>query len=116
MSRDDRDKWIDGVHVAFTYCGTDGIIRDMNPEAAATFAESGGAKLIGQSALDCHPGDSRSKLQGLLDEHRLNVYTIEKDGRKKLIYQAPVTEGGRFIGIVEISLPIPEEIPHFKRN
>jgi len=116
MSRDDRDKWIDGVHVAFTYCDTDGIIRDMNPAAAATFAESGGAKLIGQSALDCHPGDSRSKLQGLLDEHRLNVYTIEKDGRKKMIYQAPVTEGGQFIGIVEISLPIPEEIPHFKRN
>ena len=37
MSRDDRDKWIDGVHVAFTYCDTDGIIRDMNPAGGSHF-------------------------------------------------------------------------------
>jgi hypothetical protein len=116
MSNDNRDKWINGVHVAFTYCDADGIIRDMNPEAAVTFADSGGEKLIGQNALDCHTGTSRSKMQDLLDRQGLNVYTIEKDGHKKLIYQAPVMEDGNYIGIVEISLPIPEEIPHFKRN
>jgi hypothetical protein len=116
MSNDNRDKWIKGVNVAFTYCDAEGIIRDMNPVAAATFAESGGEKLIGKNALDCHPGASRSKMQDLLDQQLLNVYTIEKDGRKKMIYQAPVTEDGKYIGVVEISLPIPEEIPHFKRN
>lgn len=116
MSSEDRDKWIDGAQAAFTYCDAEGIIRDMNPAAASIFAKSGGATLIGQSALDCHPGISRSKLQNLLDDPHLNVYTIEKDGQKKLIYQAPVLEGGQFVGIVEISLPIPEVIPHFKRN
>ncbi len=116
MSNDNRDKWINSVHVAFTYCDPEGIIRDMNPAAAATFSESGGEKLIGQNALECHPEASRAKMQELLDQQRLNVYTIEKDGHKKLIYQTPVMEDGKFAGIVEISLPVPDEIPHFKRN
>lgn len=116
MSLNYRDKWVDGVQVAFTYCDAEGIILDMNPTAADTFATSGGMKLVGQSALECHPGTSRSKLQDLLDNPHLNVYTIEKDGHKKMIYQAPVMDGDHFIGIIEISLPIPEEIPHFKRN
>ena len=31
-----------------------------------------------------------------------NVYTIEKGGRKKLIFQAPWFEGGAFAGLVEL--------------
>jgi hypothetical protein len=46
----------------------------------------------------------------------LNVYTIEKDGVKRLIYQAPRYEGGEYQGIVELSLPIPFELPHFVRS
>ena len=66
--------------------------------------------------LDCHPEPGRSKLKDLIDHPRVNVYTIEKNGHKKLIYQAPVMDGENFMGIVEISLPIPNDIPHFIRS
>ncbi len=44
-------------------------------------------------------------------------YTREKAGKKKLIYQTPWfdTEGAA-AGIVECSMELPEEIPHFVRD
>ena len=41
---------------------------------------------------------------------------IEKNGVKKLIYQAPWYEEGVYRGIVELSLPIPFDLPHFVRS
>jgi hypothetical protein len=35
---------------------------------------------------------------------------------KKLIYQAPWTVAGELREIVELSLPVPFEIPHFVRS
>ena len=75
-----------------------------------------GRALIGKSILDCHPERARELFEELLRTERLNVYTIEKDGVKKLIYQAPWYEGGVFRGIVELSLPMPWEVPHFVRS
>ena len=37
MSSDDRDKWIDGVHVAFTYCNAEGIIRGYESDSSSHF-------------------------------------------------------------------------------
>jgi hypothetical protein len=45
-----------------------------------------------------------------------NVYTIEKQGQKKIIYQTPWFAEGEFRGIVELSLAIPSEMPHFIRE
>lgn len=47
---------------------------------------------------------------------RINSYTIEKGGAKKLIYQAPWYENGRYRGLVEVSLPLPDTLPHFVRD
>jgi hypothetical protein len=52
----------------------------------------------------------------MYENHTLNVYTITKNGKKKLIYQAPYFVDGKFSGIVEMSLPLPEEIPHYDRD
>jgi transcriptional regulator with PAS, ATPase and Fis domain len=101
---------------AVTVCDTEGVILDMNIKSAQTFAADGGKDLIGRNALDCHPEPSRSKMQQLLTEQRANVYTIEKAGLKKLIYQAPWYQEGRFSGIVELSIEIPAEMPHFARG
>jgi hypothetical protein len=48
--------------------------------------------------------------------HQKNVYTIEKNGKKKIIYQTPWMDGDVCKGIVELSLEIPFEMPHFKRD
>jgi transcriptional regulator with PAS, ATPase and Fis domain len=116
MSLEKNTHWLDGIQVAVTYCDANGIIRDMNTAAIAVFSKDGGEKLIGGNVLDCHPEPGQKKLKNLIDHPHVNVYTIEKDGHKKLIYQAPVMDGEKFMGIVEISLPIPNEVPHFMRS
>jgi hypothetical protein len=88
----------------------------MNDKAVSTFEKYGGDKLIGTNVLDCHPEPSKSKLIELMLNRSTNVYTIEKDGIKKLIYQAPWFENNEFAGIVELSLEIPFEMPHFIRT
>jgi transcriptional regulator with PAS, ATPase and Fis domain len=108
--------WVTNFNAAVTVCDTEGFILQMNEQAALVFQKDGGFDLIGKNALDCHPGYSRSKFLDLLKNPRINVYTIEKSGKKKMIYQAPWFKDGKFAGIVEISLPLPEEIPHFIRK
>ena len=90
--------------------------RDERQVDREVFAADGGAKLIGTNVLDCHPEPSRSKLQGMMDERRTNVYTIQKNGKKKLIYQAPWYKDGVYAGFVELSLEIPWDMPHFNRD
>jgi sensor histidine kinase regulating citrate/malate metabolism len=115
MRIEKKTNWLDGIQVAITYCDADGIINDMNSASIEVFSKDGGEKLIGENILDCHPEPGRTKLKELMDHPRLNVYSIEKNGRKKLIYQAPVMDGEKYLGILEISLPIPNDIPHFIR-
>jgi hypothetical protein len=88
----------------------------MNNKAALSFETDGGRTLIGQSMLDCHPEPARSKLIELLQTRQKNVYTIEKKGVWKLVYQTPWYEDGSFQGLIEMVLEIPPEMPHFVRK
>jgi transcriptional regulator with PAS, ATPase and Fis domain len=109
-------RWVEEFQGAVTVCDREGRIVEMNDAAAANFASDGGAALVGKNALDCHPEPARSKLKEMLESSRANVYTISKDGRKKLIYQAPWDSGGVYSGFVELSLEIPDVMPHFDRD
>jgi transcriptional regulator with PAS, ATPase and Fis domain len=108
--------WIREFPGAVTVCDTEGRIVAMNDRSLEVFAADGGAKLIGADVLDCHPEPSRSKLKNMMDERRTNVYTIQKSGKKKLIYQAPWYKDGTYAGFVELSLEIPWDLPHFDRD
>jgi hypothetical protein len=88
----------------------------MNDRAVETFRDQGGERLIGTNLLDCHPEPARTKTERLLQTRRANVYTIEKNGVKKLIYQAPWSKDGVYAGFVELALEIPFEMPHFVRG
>jgi transcriptional regulator with PAS, ATPase and Fis domain len=109
-------EWIKEFPAAITVCDPEGIILEMNDKAAKTFAKDGGYDLIGKNMLDCHPGDSLLKTQRLLASREKNVYTIEKNGVKKMIFQSPWFKDGVYAGFVELSLEIPFEIPHFLRT
>ncbi len=113
---DFKKDWAAEFSGAVTVCDREGIILYMNNKAAATFAKWGGRDLVGRSLMDCHPEPAKSKLRGLLASGGSNVYTIEKDGIKKLIYQAPWRFAGELQGMVELSLEIPAEMPHFRRS
>ena len=109
--------WVKEFPAAVTVCDGDGIILDMNDKAAKTFEKDGGRKLIGSNMLDCHPEPSRTKTERLLAAQTKNVYTIEKNGIKKLIYQSPWYKNEEFAGFVELSLEIPfGDLPHFVRS
>lgn len=108
--------WIKSFPGSITVCDTEGIILEMNAAACDTFRKDGGEKLIGSNLLDCHPGKSRQKLEDLMARQQTNVYTIEKQGKKKLIYQTPWYRDGKYAGFIELSLVIPEEMPHFIRD
>jgi PAS domain-containing protein len=108
--------WINELPAAITVCDTEGTITEMNERACASFAEEGGAALIGTNVLDCHPEPARTVLEHLLKTGSSNCYTIEKQGRKKLIFQSPWYEMGEYRGLVEISIPLPVEVPHFVRD
>ena len=108
--------WVQEFAGAITVCDPDGIILEMNDKAVRTFQEQGGTALIGTNMLDCHPEPARTKTRELLDSRRTNVYTIEKRGQKKLIYQAPWYQSGQYRGFIEVSLELPVETPHFIRE
>jgi transcriptional regulator with PAS, ATPase and Fis domain len=108
--------WVQEFAGAVTVCDPDGIILEMNEKAARSFQDQGGRALIGTNMLDCHPEPARTKTRELLDSRRTNVYTIEKRGQKKLVYQAPWHQDGEYRGFIELVLEIPAEMPHFVRE
>lgn len=108
--------WIDGLPVAITVTSADGTIVEMNARSRETFASDGGAALIGRRVFDCHPAAARAKTEALYERRAPNHYTIQKNGRRKIIHQLPWFDGERFAGFVEIAIPIPDEMPHFDRD
>lgn len=108
--------WTQSFPAAITVCDREGVILEMNDRAAQAFQDQGGRALIGSNVLDCHPEPARAKLKHLLETQQSNVYTIEKRGVKKLIYQAPWYQDGRYGGLVELSLELPAQMPHFVRD
>ena len=111
-----KPDWSDEINIAVTVCDTEGNIVYMNQRSAVTFAKDGGFNLLGRNLMECHPEPARSKLVDLLENPRENVYTIEKHGQKKMIYQVPWYIAGGFAGLVEFALPLPPDIPHFIRK
>ena len=111
-----ENEWIKEFPAAITVCDEEGFLLEMNNKAAKGYEKEGGRKLIGSNMLDCHPEPSRTKTERLLTAREKNVYTIEKNGVKKLIYQSPWYKSGEYAGFVELSLEIPFEMPHFIRS
>jgi transcriptional regulator with PAS, ATPase and Fis domain len=108
----DSIDWSRELPAAVTVCDRNGVILEMNDKAKSTFS----GDLVGKNVLDCHPEPTRTKLSELLATGKSNVYTIEKNGIKKLIYQSPWYRDGQFAGLVEISLELPASLPHFRRD
>ncbi|MFA6456626.1 MAG: PAS domain-containing protein [Bacteroidota bacterium] len=109
-------KYFDNINAAVTVCDSEGVIVYMNDKSQEVFKNDGGKELIGKSLFDCHPEPALSKVQELMASGRTNIYSIEKLGKKKLIYQSPWYENGINKGMVELSIELPEEMAHFIRK
>lgn len=107
-------KWYEEMNCAVTVCDNDGNIIFMNRKSRDTFAE-GTDRLVGSNLRACHSDRSWDTIQRLLKTGGTNSYTIHKKGVKKMIYQTAWFENGKVMGLVEISMVIPEEMPHYER-
>jgi PAS domain-containing protein len=109
-------RWAEGVPYALTVCDNDGVVIWMNDAAARHYARFGGKDRIGRSMLDCHPEPARKIVQRMLAEPGVNVYTIEKAGRRTLVYQTTWYADGEPGGLVEALLDLPDSFPHHVRD
>jgi transcriptional regulator with PAS, ATPase and Fis domain len=107
--------WTKEFKIGITVTGADGKILYMNDKSQEIFKNDGGEKLIGENVLNCHPAAARARLEEMMKNETANVYTIEKNGKKKLIYQSPWYEDKVYKGFVELSIEIPFDMPHFVR-
>lgn len=109
--------WVTGFLGAVTVTGADHTVLYMNDAAAETFKARGGRDLVGKNLLSVHNERSQGIIEDLLATGGTNVYTIEKNGVKKLIYQSAWRNGeGEVAGLVEVSLVLPPGMPHFNRD
>lgn len=106
--------WAEDVDYAVTICDADCTILYMNRRSRETFASHG--DIIGRNLLDCHSPASIEKIKHMLATGESNIYTISKSGVKKLIFQSVWKIGGEIAGLVETSMVIPDNIPHFDRG
>jgi hypothetical protein len=111
-----KKEWFHSLDAAITICDKKGVIVYMNRKSIESFKKEGGKNLLGTSLLDCHPGGSRKTIEKMLKLKKENIYSIEKEGVKKLIVQKPVFEHGDFAGLMEISIVLPKEMPHHLRK
>jgi len=102
--------------MAITIADSKGKITDMNKRSAETFKNSGGEALVGSNLMDCHPPRAKAIIKSLMENEQTNAYTIEKNGIRKLIYQTPHYKNGKFDGLIEFSIVIPKNMPHYVRN
>lgn len=104
--------WAEQMNCAVTVCDADGVIIYMNERSRVTF----GPSLVGSNLFPCHSHASQEKIRHMLATGESNAYTIEKNGVRKMIYQTPWRRHGEVAGMVEISMVIPEEMPHYVRS
>ncbi len=114
MTTENALPWAEEADCAVTVCDTEGVILYMNEKARATFAQHG--DLIGRNLFDCHNERSRETIRRMLASGGTNAYTIEKQGVRKMIYQTAWRERGEIRGLVEISMELPDEMPHYIRK
>ncbi|WP_418983308.1 PAS sensor protein [Alistipes sp.] len=111
MTLDNPFPWADELDCAVTVCDTEGVVLYQNDRSREVNGD-----VQGRSLLPCHNERSRAIIRRLAEEGGKNVYTIEKRGVKKLIYQTVWRADGTIRGLVEFSLELPDQLPHYVRS
>lgn len=109
-------EWLEQLPCSVTVCDRNYTILYLNARSAEVNAKDGGKRLVGKNLLECHPPDAQEKLRAVMASGRPNIYTIEKRGVRKMIYQAHWRWRGRSAGLIEITFELPETVPHFVRE
>lgn len=102
-----------GLNVSITVSDTEGNIVYMNDKSIEVNGDARGRNL-----MKCHKPESQRIIEHLLNDAATNVYTVQKGPVKKLIYQTPwySDDAKKTVGgLVELSIVLPDDIPHHVR-
>ena len=103
-----------GVNLAITVSAKDGEILYQNDSSIEVNGD-----VRGRDLMKCHNERAQQIIRHLLDDAATNAYTISKKGKRKLIYQTPWYEDDEkqvVGGLIEFSIILPEEMPHYDRG
>ena len=106
--------WAKELNCSITVCDKEGTIVYMNDRAIEQYRKRG--NLIGKNLFGCHGERAAAIIRNLLETGGTNSYTIEKNGVHKMIFQSAWKENGEVAGLCEISMVIPQELPHYVRS
>ncbi len=98
------------INVSITVSDTKGNVIYMNDKSKAVFGD-----MVGKNMMACHKQSSQETIKRLIGEKATNVYTIQKGELKKMIYQTPWYVDGEIKGLIEYSIILPDEMPHYVR-
>lgn len=115
---------MDSLPAGVTLCDSNLTVIYMNRTAAKAFAppaaedraEADPGAFIGSNLASCHKPSSLETIQTMLERGITNTYTIRKRGVTKLIFQAPWKDADGSGGLIEISIRLPEKMPHHDRD
>lgn len=97
---------------SITVCDKQATVIYQNIRSIETFSD-----VRGKSLFECHPPHAAEKIRQMLQDGTPNAYTIEKNGKKKIIYQTPwKNSNGEIAGLIEYSFEIPFDMPHYVRK
>lgn len=97
---------------SITVCDKEAKVIYQNTQSIDTFSD-----VRGKSLFDCHQPHTAEKIREMLRSGIPNAYTIEKKGKKKIIYQTPWKDAsGAIAGLIEYSFEIPSDMPHYIRG
>ncbi len=105
--------WAEELSCAVTVCDKEANVVYQNSKSLKIFKNYG--DLLGKNLKDCHGEKSWNMILDMLESGKSNTYTIDKKGAKKMIHQTPWYNNGILMGLVELSIELPEEMPHFIR-
>lgn len=98
------------INVSITVSDTDGNVVYMNDKSKCVFSD-----MVGKNMMSCHKQSSQETIKRLIAEKQTNVYTIQKGDVRKMIYQTPWYVEGEIKGLIEYSIVLPDEMPHYQR-
>ncbi len=98
---------IDQDRAAVVICDLDHVIVYMNPAAERNYEKWGGAKLVGQSLMNCHNEKSRKSIEEVVSWFKESVdnnliYTFYNEKQNKDVYMVALRDDlGALIGYYE---------------
>ena len=110
----DCAQWMEAIGCAVTISDLEGRIVYMNERARATYKAHG--DLVGKNMMPCHCPASQALIRHMLSTGETHTYTVTKGGIRKLIFQSPWKKDGAIAGMVEFSIPLPENMAHYDRD